>query len=264
MPDTTRRNPAPDDTDAPPWGWPPATSHGLSGWLRTFVVDGVERLLDRHAPGAHLPRVFGGHTVEPDVSADLLATLGHLRTGGVDRIAGAPIEELARTLLTGIDGARTHTFFSYRVAETLLLWGPWEDNPLLGPLDDAERANVAAACDSSEWIELLDARILPRNYAAVLARCELARLRLGLIRNPDVVDDLVARVAEVLGDNPARHLDDSVHRVGRYDIYTADVWLFTEPLADRLGPLSRGFRRRPGQDPRSRRRTRALAGSERG
>ncbi len=237
MPDTTRRNPGPTGPGVPPWGWPPADSSDLAVWLREFVVDGVETLLDRHAPGGRLPRVFAGHAVEPDVTADLAYTLGHLRRGGVEQIAGAPVDEVVRTLLAGIDGARTHTFFSYRVAETVLQWGPWDDNPLLDPLDDRERSNVATACDSSEWIELLDARILPRNYAAVLARCELARMRLGLIDDPAVVDDLIQRVVDVLADNPLHHLDDSVHGVGRYDIYTADVWLFTEPLADRIGPL---------------------------
>ena len=237
MSDSTRRNPGPADEAVPPWGWPPATASGLAGWLREFVLDGVEALLDRHAPDGRLPRVFAGHAVEPDVTADLIYTLGHLHRGGVERIAGTPIDEVLRTQLAGIDGARTHTFFSYRVAETVLQWGPWADNPLLDPLDDDRRANVATACDSSDWIDLLDARILPRNYAAVLARCELARLRLGLIDEPGVVDDLVARVVEVLGGNPAHHLDDSVHGIGRFDIYTADVWLFTEPLADRIGPL---------------------------
>ena len=34
---------------------------------------------------------------------------------------------------------------------------------------------VAWAVDSRDWIELLTADVLPRNYAAVLSRCELAR-----------------------------------------------------------------------------------------
>ena len=49
--------------------------------------------------------------------------------------------------------------------------------------------------------------------------------------------ELNQELDQILADNPLHHLDDSVHGVGRYDIYTADVWLFTEPLADRIGPL---------------------------
>ena len=51
--------------------------------------------------------------------------------------------------------------------------------------------------------------------------------------------------------NPRHYLDDSTHRVGRYDIYTADVWLFTEPLADRLGDRC-GPRAWPPRSPWSR------------
>ena len=38
----------------------------------------------------------------------------------------------------------------------------------------------------------------------------------------------------MLSVNPWHYLDDSNHRLGRYDIYAADVWLFTQPLAPRL------------------------------
>ncbi len=216
---------------------PPGTTVGLAGWLRRFVCDGVDELVGRHAPGFVLPRVFAGHAVEPDVTADLLFTLGHLHDGGVAEVAGVPVEEAVQRLLGSIDGDRTHTFFSYRVAETLRRWGTWDDNPLVDDLDDRQRDQVVRACDSTEWIPLLDEAILPRNYAAVLARCELARLRLGLLDDDAVVEDLAARVEALLSTNPRRYLDDSVHGVGRYDIYTADVWLFTEPLADRLGEL---------------------------
>jgi len=216
---------------------PPQSASGLASWLRSLVTTGVSEIALRHAPRFALPRVYAGHAVGPDVAADLLTTLGHLRTGGVTDVANVAIDDAIQTVLTGVDGARTHTFFSYRIAETLFEWGPWDANSMVARLDDAARAQVALACDSSEWIPLLDERILPQNYAAVLARCELARLRLGLIDDPAAVDDLTERVRTLLSVNPGRHLDDSVHGIGRYDIYTADVWLFTEPLADRLGPL---------------------------
>ena len=157
-----------------------------------------------------------------------------------------------------VDGSSTHTFFSYRIAETLGRAGPFAGNRLVADLDDDQRAELVTAVDSSDWLELLDAGALPRNYAAVLARCEQGRVDLGLVDDTGRLDSLTARVAEVLGENPRRALDDSHDRVGRYDIYTADVWLFCEPLAPRLGPVwADGLRQgpRPG---RHRRRPRRL------
>lgn len=217
----------------------PRTTDELAGSLRRLVVDTIEELVRAHAPGWRLPATFGGHRVDPDVDADLVHTLGHLHEGGIATVSDTPVDQAISRVLARIDGASTHTFFSYRVAETLLQWGPFEGNPLLAGLSGPQRDQVALACDSSEWLELLDQSILPRNYAGVLARCEVARRQLGLIDDDVVVERLVERVRDVLSVNPWHHLDDSNHRVGRYDIYTADVWLFALPLADRLGPLWR-------------------------
>jgi len=123
------------------------------------------------------------------------AFTGHLQRGGVEQIAGAPVDEVVRTLLAGIDGDRTHTFFSYRVAETVLQWGPWDDNPLLGPLDDRERSNVATACDSSEWIELAGG-----------------------------VDKVLARAEQLLADGDARLACHLVEYAALAAPENADVW----------------------------------------
>ncbi len=40
----------------------------------------------------------------------------------------------------------------------------------------------------------------------------------------------------LLTSNPRHFLDDSNDGAGRYDIYTADIWLFCEPLAAAIGP----------------------------
>lgn len=208
---------------------------------RTELVDAtartVEALAAHHWPEWRLPRTFGGHAVGADVRADLIFTLGLLADAGVDQISGAHPDDLVADLLRGVAGSATHTFFSYRVAETLLRHGPFEGNHLLARCDDTQRAQVAEACDSSDWVELLDSGVLPRNYAAVLARCELARVRLGLADDESTLDSLLARVRSFLGANPFHMLDDSHERTGRYDIYSADVWLFCEPLAPRLGDL---------------------------
>ena len=215
---------------------PPPTAPQLADRLRSLVVDTLEDLIARHLPGLRIPGTFAGRKVDPEVAADLVFTLGWLDAAGVASIAGWRIEEAVSLVLAGIDGAETHTFFSYRVAEMLARWGPFGDNPLMAGWDAAARANVAEACDSSSWIPLLD-QGLPRNYAAVLARGEVARQALGLEVDPDVVGALVARAHDVLAANPHGYLDDSTHHIGRYDIYSADVWLFTEPLADHLGPI---------------------------
>jgi hypothetical protein len=210
----------------------------LAAELIDLVVDTLDELIARHLPAFRIPGAFAGHRVEPDVAADLVYTLGHLADAGVETVAGTPIDEAIAAVLRRIDGPNTHTFFSYRVAETLARYGSFADNRLIGGWDDEARANLAEACDTSTWIELLDLG-LPRNYAAVLSRCEVARQRLGLLdeAGAERVDALVARARELLEGNPRRYLDDSTHHVGRYDIYTADVWLFTETIAERLGPV---------------------------
>ena len=212
------------------------TAAELADRLTQFTVATVETLERHHLPGWEIPRIMAGHTVDADVRADACFTLTHLAEGGVTRISGDEIDVVIARLLAEVDGPATHTFFSYRIAECLLRAGPFAGNRLVAGLDSAQQDQLRIAVDSSDWLELLDAGVLPRNYAAVLARCELGRVGLGLADDTSSLDRLVERVATVLDDNPHRALDDSNDRIGRYDIYTADVWLFCDPLAPRLGP----------------------------
>ncbi len=211
------------------------TPRSLADELVAQCVTTIEAFVAHHAPSWRLPRVFAGHAVAADVRADLIFTLGHLAASGVTRVSGTPIDDAITMLLREVDGAATHSFFSYRIAETLLERGPIAHNPLLRALDDAQREQVAQACDSSSFIPLLDRGQLPRNYAAVLSRCEQARVALGLIDDRTQLDALLDRLRVVLGENPRHALDDSNDGSGRYDIYTADVWLFCEPLAAAIG-----------------------------
>jgi hypothetical protein len=213
------------------------TSSELAERLRQLTVETLEALERHHLPDWRIPRVFAGHAVGADVRADLCFTLAHLADAGVTSVAGEHPDTITARLLRDVAGRTTHTFFSYRIAETLARHGAFDGNPLLAGCDEAQREQAVLATDSSDWLELLDTDLLPRNYAAVLARCALARERLGLRDDPSRLDALVARTAAVLGENPRRYLDDSNHRAGRYDIYTADVWLFCEPLSERLGTL---------------------------
>ena len=219
------------------WTLGVTTTEALAEQLTRFAVDTVEATERNHLPGWELPRTFAGHGVGADVRADLCFTLSHLADAGVSTIAGGDVDTALRTLLAQVDGSSTHTFFSYRIAETLLRGGSFDANQLTAGFTQEQRSELERAVDSSDWLELLDAKLLPRNYAAVLARCELGRHHLGLVTGTDTLDRLVERVTAMLSENPRRALDDSNDRIGRYDIYTADVWLFCEPLAGRIGPL---------------------------
>ena len=183
------------------------------------------------APGLVLPATLAGHRVDADAHADLVFTLGLLWEAGVDRVGDLEVEAVLRDRLAATDAARTHTFFSYRIAETAARLGG------LDALDAATRDVVVAAADSTEWIPLLDQGVLPRNYAVVLARCELARAALGLDVDPAVVDGLLSRVVALFGEHPEGWLDDSHTGRGQVDMYTVDAYLFAEPFADRLGEV---------------------------
>lgn len=214
---------------------------GTAKEIAELLVDVVTHHLGRlptAAPGSPVPPpVYGGHRVGADVTADLVYTLGQLRLAGLETIGGRSIESTITELLAGMDGSSTHTFFSYRVAETLAAHGPFEDNPLLEGCDPTQIQQVELACDSTDWLEMLD-NGLPRNYAAVLARCEAARTRLGLLVDPTVLGGLLDRVDSMLSSHPLGYLDDGDSTSpARVDIYTLDVYLFCEPLAGYLGEL---------------------------
>jgi len=207
----------------------------LADALARYVQEQLEQLVTRHFRGLEPPRVFAGHPVGPDVRADLAYTLGHLHGSGLGALDGSPAPEAIARVLRPIDGPATHTFFSYRVAETLAAFGRFDANPLLSGWSDGERENLAAACDSTSWAPLHDRGVLPRNYAAVLARCEHGRRRLGLAHDEALLERMLTAARSLLAESERGFLDDSPARVGRYDIYTADVYLFTEPLSEWLG-----------------------------
>ncbi len=193
-----------------------------------LVLEGLARGI---APDLVLPDTVAGHRVDADAHADLCFTLGLLHEAGVDHVAGLPVVPTLLGRLAATDGRRTHTFFSYRIAETAGRLGG------LDALDAASRRTVAEAADSTEWIPLLDQAVLPRNYAVVLARCEVARAGLGLDVDPDVLERLVGRARDLFGEHPDGWLDDSQGGQGQVDMYTVDAYLFAEPFADLVGDV---------------------------
>jgi glycosyltransferase involved in cell wall biosynthesis len=204
----------------------------LADEIAVWTSAQVETLIARHLPDLRVPRVFAGYPVGSDVRADLAYTLGLLDACGQGTVAGRSAAESIPAVLRAIDGPATHTFFSYRVAETLARAGRFADHPWLADFSEAERANLAEACDSTSWCALLDAGQLPANYAAVLARCEVARSRLGLAIDGARLDRLIERTVALLTRSALGWHDDSPVHAGRYDIYLADLYLFLEPLAE--------------------------------
>ena len=207
----------------------------LGSRLTRIVTDQLGAFERTHAPDFVLPRVYAGHLVDVDTHADLAYTLSLVHAGGVERIGEVAVVEAVRTALAGVDAA-TNPFSSYRVAEALLRFGPFDDtNPLVAGEDATGRERLAAACDATSWVPLLDTA-LPRNYAVVLARCEDARRRLGIDIDEAMFAELVERAHALFHDGePPGFIDDSHDGEGRFDIYSADVHLFAEPLADRFG-----------------------------
>jgi glycosyltransferase involved in cell wall biosynthesis len=199
--------------------------------LATGVVTDLGDPATGVAPGLVLPATLAGHRVDADAHADLVFTLGLLREAGVGTIGAVDVEEHLHARLAALDAARTHTFFSYRVAETVARLGG------LDALAPGTRRVVVDAVDSREWLPLLDEGVLPRNYAVVLTRCELGRAALGLDVDGAAVDALLDRVRVLFGESPEGWLDDSHDGRGQVDMYTVDAVLFAAPFGDRLGAV---------------------------
>jgi len=195
----------------------------------TVLID----LESNHAPGLELPRVFGGYVVGADARADLAFTLGLLHSHGVESVAGVDCAATALEIVRRLDGPTTHSFYSYRAAETVLRLGGLVDNPRLAAWTDADHANVEAAIDSTSMLTMLDDGSLPNNFAVVLTRCEIARRALGRLPTENRLDELLDKLRGLFGGLPYGWWDD--FGGANYDMYTPDVYLFAEPFADELG-----------------------------
>ena len=201
----------------------------LLSFTRQVLVD----LEAHHAPRLELPLVFGGYAVGPDARADLAFTLGLLHGEGVDEVAGVDCAEAALEIVRRLDGPATHSFYSYRAAETLLRLGGLDDNPRLAGWSDADHRNVEAAIDSTSMLTMLDEGTLPNNFAVVLTRCEIARRALGRLPTDNRLEELLEKLRHLFGSLSHGWWDD--FGGANYDMYTPDVYLFAEPFADELG-----------------------------
>jgi hypothetical protein len=186
-----------------------------------------------HAPGLELPLVFGGYPVGPDARADLAFTLGLLHSQGVEQVAGVDCATSALEIVRRLDGPATHSFYSYRAAETVTRLGGLDENPRLDQWREADHANVESAIDSTAMLSMLDEGKLPNNFAVVLTRCEIARRALGRLPADNRLEELLGRLRSLFGGLPHGWWDD--FGGANYDMYTPDVYLFAEPFADELG-----------------------------
>lgn len=209
------------------------TPDALATELLDLAVQVLTDLDAHHAPGFVLPLVSGGYSVGPDARADLAFTLGLLHDAGIESIAGHEVAPIALEIVRTLDGHYTHSFYSYRAAETLLRLGGLDANTRLRAWTDADRDNVALACDSSSMLTMLDEGKLPGNYAVVLTRCEIARRALGVLPDENRLYELLAMLTSKFGGLEAGWWDD--FGGANYDMYTPDVYLFAEPFADELG-----------------------------
>lgn len=215
---------------------PAALADRLLDLVATVLAD----LEDAHAPGLQLPPVFGGHAVGSDARADLAFTLGLLHHAGIETVAGVACADAALEVVRRLDGAATHSFYSYRAAETLERLGGLDDNARLQHWTAADHDNAALTIDSTAMLADLDHGNLPKNYAVVLARCEVARRSLGRLPSKNRLDDLLGRIVGLLESSATGWWDD--FGGANYDMYTPDVHLFAEPFAAELGEVwERGF-----------------------
>lgn len=207
----------------------------LAEQIASWVTARTEAILARFFDGPVLPRFLAGHVIGSDAYINLLHLLGKLRALGATELAGASTEDWIRRLLPTIDGERTQTFGSMNLAETLLEWGPFAGNPLLQGFSEAQRTNLADACDTThlykpegtigEW---------SANYWMVLTRAEFARQRLGLVRDTAVLEAALEHCRQLLRQSAADYFDDSATGVGRYDAYSMGSMSLLQPLAHLL------------------------------
>ncbi len=205
------------------------TAGALADRLIAATADKMAEFEQSAAPGLELPRLYAGHAVLDDATADLLYVLGLLIECGVDKVGGCDLRARIPPLIASLDPATVEAFASYRVGETVLRIGG------LDPLPPELHQTVLDAVHSPGIIDrLADTDAIPPNFAVVASRClrALAELRGG--EAPAELPELLNRVRSMFS-SPTGWLNDGMGNWVHYDIYTPDMYLFAEPLADQLG-----------------------------
>ena len=189
-------------------------------------------IVERFLPDLVLPGYFAGHRCNNHNAVEFAYVAAQLHGLGRERVGRYSGMEAIAAWLRQVDGRVTETFFSYRVAETLLEFGKFEGNPLLDDFSAEAKENLRNAVDSTLIFDPQGRclRGYSNNYWAVLARCEFDRQRLGLLEDDSILKLAQERTQELLFRNPEGFFDDSPELSQRFDIYSADTHLFLEPL----------------------------------
>ena len=200
------------------------TSGALADRLVSAVVEKMAEFEQSTAPGLDLPRLYAGHAVLDDTTADLLYVLGLLIDCGVDEVGGCDLRTRIPPLVASLDPAAVEAFASYRVGETVLCIGG------LDSLPDESHNTVLDAVYSKEVITRLgETDAIPPNFAVVASRCLRALARLRGDDEPSELPELPDRVRSMF-TSPTGWLNDGMGAWVHYDIYTPDMYLLAEPL----------------------------------
>lgn len=189
-------------------------------------------VITRFMPDLRQPGFFAGYRANPNDTADLCYLLTNLRKLGVESVASHRVEEMLRTLLAQINGLK-HAPFTPTASRRRC-------SNSARSITTRSRATAPARSSKAcgwPWTAPLfttpkraSLRQLPNNYWAVLARCEFARQRLGLLRDTAILERALDRTRELLFENATGFFDNSRELSGRFDIYSPDTHLFLEPL----------------------------------
>ena len=205
------------------------TAGALADRLVSATAEKMAEFEQTAAPGLALPGLYAGHAVLDDATADLLYVLGLLLDCGIDEVGGCDLRARIPPLIASLDPATVEAFASYRVGETVLRSGG------LDALPSGLRQAVLDAVHSPGIIDrLADTDAIPPNFAVVATRCLRALARLRADREPAELPLLLERVRSMF-TTAGGWLNDGMGNWVHYDIYTPDMYLFAEPLADQLG-----------------------------
>jgi glycosyltransferase involved in cell wall biosynthesis len=213
----------------------PLSPGSMADQLLSFVCSQLTLAVDTYMPGFRLPRSHAGHLVGSSARADLAYTLALLAKAGIASLAGISVPEALLSVFQSLDGRSTHTFSSYRTAEAIAQYGPAHRNTLLRELSRAKRDNLLQACELDRSAAMLHKGVLSNNFVPVVARCGLARQHLGLPYDVHQLKDVLTQTRSLFASSRGC-IDDSVSRCGRYDIYSADSFLFAWPFGHLLSP----------------------------
>ncbi len=206
----------------------PTTSGALADRLIETTVRKLAEFEASTAPDLALPRIHAGHNVGDDTAGDLVYVLGLLLECGVERVADVDLRSHVVELLAGLDPSAVEAFAAYRVAETVQRIGGIETLPA------RLHQQILDAADSPRTIAMLrDGAPIPPNFAVVGARCLRGSARLRGRAGAD--DDAFVERARSMFGGARGWIDDGMGPWVHYDIYTPDLYLFAEPLRDRIG-----------------------------